>query len=135
MKYKNVKVLEISPVVYLGKEFRNNDWKVNQNIFKEKVKDIKFEYGFGFECPIGDMINIQIDYKDEFQPLAKESTIDMILSIFNQLLKVFKENVKINLHLDGFIDGVVNSVDMNIKEFVEYLQEEIKEYENSLSQN
>lgn len=134
MKYKNVKVLEINPVVYLGEDFKNNDWKVNQNIFKEKIKDINFEYGFSFECPVGDMICINIDYEDKFEPLLKENTIDMIFSVFNQLLKVFKENVKINLHLDDFIDGIGNSVDMNIEELVEYLQEEIKEYENSLNQ-
>lgn len=131
MNYKNIKVLEISPVVYLGEEFKNNDWKVNQRIFKDKIKDLEFKYGFGIECPIEDLICVQIDYKDTFEPLAKHDTIDKIFNVTNELLKVFGDKVKINLYLDDYIEGEGNSIDMTITEFAKWLREELDRYENS----
>lgn len=128
MKYKNIKVKEIIPVVYLGDEFVNNDWRENQRIFKEKIKDLNFKAGFGFECPIDDLIVVQIDYNDDFEPLAKESTIDDIFSVTNELLKVFKESVKINLYLDDFLEEG-NSIDLTIAEFIIWLTEELAKHE------
>lgn len=128
MKYKNIKVKEINPVVYLGDEFVNNNWKENQRIFKEKIKDLNFKVEFGFECPIDDLIVVQIDYDDDFEPLAKESTIDNIFSVTNELLKVFKESVKINLYLDDFLEEG-NSIDLTIAEFIIWLTEELAKHE------
>lgn len=129
MKYKNIKVLEINPVVYLGEKFKNNDWRENQKIFKEKIKDLDFQVGFGIECPIEDLICVQVDYTDTLEPLAKMDTIDKIFSVTNELLKVFAHSVKVNIYLDGYIEDGSNSIDMTITEFVKWLQEELKEYE------
>lgn len=129
MKYENVKVLEINPVVYLGEEFIKNDWKINQNIFKGKIEGLHFKCFFNYECPIKDMISISVDYSDDFEPLAKTSTIDNILGVINELLKVFSD-VKVNLHLDNFIEEKGNSIDLDIKEFINYLMEETEKFES-----
>jgi hypothetical protein len=131
MKYKNVNVLEINPVIYLGEEFKNNYFKENQNIFKNKIKQLRFNHNFWYENPIDDMISMYVEYDDDFIPLAKESTIDRIFGVVNELLKVFTE-VKINLHLVDFIEGEGNSIDLNIKDFTEYLLEELNKYESKM---
>lgn len=131
MKYKGVKVLYINPAVYLGEEFKNNDWRDNQKIFKEKIKSLDFGVGFGYECPIEDLIDIQVDYRDNLEPLAQMDTIDKIFNVTNELLKVFEDKVKINLHLDDYIEGEGNSIDMTITEFVKWLREELDGYENN----
>jgi len=130
MKYKEVKVLEINPVVYLGEDFKDKDFRYNQNCFKRKIENSKFAYGFGYECPIEDMISISVYYEDYFEPIIKEDTLEKILSVTNELLKTFEENVKINLHLDKSIEGIGNSLDMDIKEFFDYLMEETKKFES-----
>lgn len=129
MKYKNIKVSYISPVVYLGEEFKNNDWRDNQKIFKEKIKELNFGVGFGCECPIEDLIVVQVDYEDDLEPLAKMDTIDKIFNVTNELLKVFEDSLKINLYLDGYIEAEGNSIDMTISEFVRWLSEELRSYE------
>lgn len=130
MDYKNVKVLEITPVVYLGEEFKDNNWRDNQSIFNQKIKGLNFKVGFGIECPIADLICVQVEYEDTLEPLVKEDTMDKIFSVINELLKVFKD-VKINLYLDDFIEGGYNSVDLDIKEFTDYLFEELSKFELS----
>lgn len=130
MKYKDVKVLEINPVVYLGEDFKDKNFKYNQDYFKSKIKDCSFAYGFGFECPIEDMVSIHVDYKDDFEPIIREKTLEKILFVTNELLKIFGENVKINLYLDKSIEGIGNSIDIDIKEFFDYFMEETKKFES-----
>lgn len=129
MKYKDIKILEINPIVYLGEEFKDNTFIENQNIFKDKIKDLQFTQDFSFECPIEDMISIHIDYEDKFEPMIKENTVDKIFGIVNELMKVI-DDVKINIYLDGYIENEGNSIDLNIKEFVDYLTEEISKFES-----
>lgn len=130
VKYENIKVLEINPVVYLGEEFTDNDWRYNQKIFKEKVRDLDFEVGFSIECPIEDLIYVQVDYDDDFEPLAKKETIDKIFSVSKELIKLFEDNVKINLYLDDYMEDGSNSVDMSIEEFTVWLKSELSKYES-----
>lgn len=130
MKYKEVKILEINPVVYLGDDFKVKDFRYNQNHFKSKIKETEFAYGFGYECPIGDMISMQVDYEDNFEPIIKQDTTEKIFAITNELIKIFGKNVKINLYLDKSIEGIGNSLDMEVKEFFEYLMEETKKFES-----
>lgn len=131
MRYENIKVLEINPVVYLGEEFKNNDWRDNQKLFKERIKDLDFNVSFGIECPIEDLIYVQVDYEDNFEPLAKMDTIDKIFSVTNELLKVFESNVKVNLYLDSYMKNGDNSVDMTITEFVRWLYEEVEKCDDT----
>lgn len=131
MKYKDIKILDINPVVYLGEDFKDMNFKYNQEYFKRKISDLKFPYGFSYECPIEDMISIGIDYEDDFEPIIKENTVEKIFAVINELLKVFSKNVKINFYLDGLIEGVGNSIDMDIIEFVNYLKEETTKFEQS----
>lgn len=131
MNYKGVKVLYINPTVYLGEDFKNNDWRDNQRIFKEKIKNLNFGVGFGYECPIDDLIDIQVDYEDNLEPLAKMDTIDKIFSVTNELLKVFGDNVKMNLYLDNYIKDEGNSIDMTITKFVQWLLEELNRYKTT----
>lgn len=131
MVYENLKVLEISLSVYLGDEYKNNDWKENQEIFQDKIKDLSFDYPFSFECPIEDLICVQLDYKDSLEPLAKAQTIDNVYSVYGELMKVFGEDVKINIYLDGYLKDGSNSVDMSYQEFFGWLKNELKNYENN----
>lgn len=130
MVYENLKVLEISLSVYLGDEYKNNNWKDNQEIFKDKIKDLSFDYPFSFECPIEDLICVQLDYEDSLEPLAKAQTVDNIYNVYGELMKVFGEDVKINIYLDGYLENGDNCVDMGYKEFADWLKMQLKEYEN-----
>ena len=131
MKYKNIKVLEINPVVYLGEEFKNNDWRDNQKLFKERIKDLDFNVSFEIECPLEDLIYVQVDYEDDFEPLIKMNTIDKIFRVTNELLKVFENNVKVNLYLDSYMKNGDISVDMTITEFVRWLYEEVEKCDDT----
>ena len=130
MRYKNIKVLSINPVVYLGEEYRHNHWAVNQKIFKEKIKDLHFDVSFGIECPIEDLIDVQINYEDTLEPLARKDTIDKIFKVTKELIIVFRDTVKINIYLDDYIENVGNSIDMTIEEFTDWLREELNDYNN-----
>lgn len=126
MKYKGIKVLEINPVVYLGEKFKNNDWRDNQAFFEEKIEDLNFEHNLEFECPIGDLIYIFVNYKDSLEISTKKDTINRILSVSNELMKVFGDNVKINICLAEYIEDGYNSMDISVVEFSKWLHEEVK---------
>lgn len=122
MNYRGIKVLFISPVVYLGEEFKNNHWKDNEKIFKNRIKNLNFISGIRWECPIEDLIVLSVDYEDDL--------IDTLIKIFNtinELLKVFnKDKVKINLYLENLYLDNGDSIDMTIVEFIEWVCEELK---------
>lgn len=122
MNYRGIKVLFISPVVYLGEEFKNNHWKDNEKIFKNRIKNLNFISGIRWECPIEDLIVLSVDYEDDL--------IDILIKIFNtinELLKVFnKDEVKINLYLENLYLDNGDSIDMTIVEFIEWVCEELK---------
>lgn len=130
MKYKDVKVLEINLVVYLGEKFKNNGWKENQLIFKDIVEKLDLKNSISWECPIEDLIYIYIDdNKDDLDPLPLESTVENIFSVVTELLEG-GFIPKINILLDEFIEEG-NSIDLEFNEFIEWLQKEIKDFETS----
>lgn len=128
MKYKGINIKEMNIVVFLGEDFIDKDWRENQDYFGEKIKDLNFKEGFNYECPIEDMVWVYLNYKDDFKPIAKESTIDLIFNCYNELMKVFKD-IKVEFYLNGFLEDEGNSVMLDIKEFVDYLLDEAIEYE------
>ena len=132
MYYKDSKILEINPVVYLGEKFKDNNFKENQEFFKNKIRNAKFQYDFSFECPIEDLIHVHVDYRDNFIPLAKKDTLNRVSEVFKELSTIFKD-VKINLYLDDYIEGIGNSVDLDYEEFDEYLLKTLDEFEEETS--
>ncbi|MEG0728157.1 MAG: hypothetical protein RR420_00905 [Anaerovoracaceae bacterium] len=135
MKYQNIHVLNVSPVIYLGDKSKN--WKSNQEYVRselEKVKD-KIDSCWEIECPIGDMVLIYLPIKDN---LSKEdyetmTTEDFLLEAYKiatdfsdvlaayEILNSIFEDVKINLYLDDVIEGIGNNVDMSIDEFKSFI--------------
>ena len=117
MNYRGIKVLFISPVVYLGEEFKNNHWKDNEKLFKNRIKNLNFMFGIKWECPIEDLIMLSVDYEDDLDPIIKIDTLIKIFNTVNELLKVFdKDKVKMNLYLDN-----CDSIDMTVVEFIGWL--------------
>lgn len=122
MNYRGIKVIFISPVVYLGEEFKNKHWKDNEKTFKNRIKNLNFISGIRWECPIEDLIVLSVDYEDDLDPVIKIDTLIKIFNTINVLLKVFnKDEVKMNLYLDN-----CDSIDMTIIEFIEWLCEELE---------
>lgn len=131
MFYKNLKVLDIEPVIYLGSKSKN--WKDNQLYVKkelEKVKD-KIKGSWGIECPINDMVLIYLPYQNSYDKDTNEVNVDVnyLIDAYYILREVF-DNVKINFYLDGSIDNVGNNFDMDIDEFKQYLQNQKANQEN-----
>lgn len=137
MKYKGVEVLAINPVVYLGEKFKNKNFKYNEEYFKEKIKDLKFSYSFSYECPIDDVVVIGFNYNDNYNPFIKNGSIGRIITMVNELSKVFGENVRVQILLnDCFeetanlgqinIEEKINCIDIELTEFMKYLYEEIE---------
>lgn len=116
MKYRGVEVLAINPVVYLGEEFKNNNFKYNEKYFKEKIKDLKFTYGFSYECPIDDVVIIGFNYEDDFNPFIKNGSIRRIITTVNELSNVLGENVKVQILLNDYFEGMTNCKQMNLEE-------------------
>ena len=117
MKYKNVEISFIQLVTYMGDEFKDNTSHDNQTIFKNKIRRNKFPYNFSFECPIEDMICINIDDVSGF---TKEGRKELINAL-NELKKIYGKSF-INLSLDDFIDGEGNCIDLTEVEFLEILR-------------
>jgi hypothetical protein len=111
MLYKNVKVSEIHPVVYLkSKAIKNH--KKNEFYVLERVSELGLN-DFEVENPIDDLVFIY--FREDW---SKETAL--LSSVYNKLNNVFEE-VKINLHLDEFIENIGNTVDLSLDEFLEEL--------------
>lgn len=137
MKHEGIEILAINPVVYLGEEFKNNNFKYNEEYFKEKIKDLKFSYSFSYECPIDDVVVIGFNYEDNYNPFIKAGSIRRIITTVNELSKVFGENIRVQILLKGYLEETVNlgqinieekinCTDMELTEFMKYLYEEIE---------
>lgn len=125
MIYNGVKILEINPIVCLGKQYIRNDYKYNQDIFKKQIKGLKFPIDFSYECLNEDRISVYISHDDDFEPIPKEETLNRILHICVELMKIFTD-VKINFFLDGYIDQNYNTIDLEYVEFIDFISNEIK---------
>lgn len=112
MLFKGVKVLDVNLVVYLKEKatenFKDNENYVAEAIVKEDITD------FGVENPIDDMVYIYLYYVDEVLDTDKFS------KIYEMLKRIFPE-VKVNLGLDNCLDGVGNTVDLTLEEFLEII--------------
>lgn len=128
MNYKNVKVLSIEPVIFLGKDFINNDYRDNEKYVLNKLEGLSFKSELGLECPAEDMVFIQLAHGDDYDPIIKYNTMELIMDTLDKLIKKFN-NVKVNLYLNGYINGCGNSVDLSIKEFIEWSMEECLKFE------
>lgn len=129
MKYKGVEILAINPVVYLGEEFKNNNFKYNEEYFKEKIKGLKFTYSFSYECPIDDIVVIGFDYEDDFNPFIKNGSIRRrIITTVNELSKVFDENVKVQILLSDCFEETANLGQINIEEKTNCIDIELTEF-------
>lgn len=119
MLYKNVKVEQISISVYMGKKYAENDFRKNQTIFKRKISKLNTICGFGYECPIEDLICIYPDGLGELEETISKSDFDKIISVYNEMSKIF-EDVKVNLYLEDFIEEC-NSIDLSKEEFINWV--------------
>lgn len=113
MLYKNVNIKEVNPVVYLG-EKTTGDWKLNEKYIIKKVGNIFKDFSFSYECPIDDLVFLYF-YDYEFKTTTEIADLKLIYTN----LEVLFSNVKINLLLDEYIEGEGNSIDLNLKEFIQ----------------
>lgn len=122
MLYKNVKILEIEPVIYLGDKAK--DWKYNQEYVKKKLEKVehKIKGIWGIESPIDDMVLIYLPYQNNWNEETDEveADVDYLINAYEILKEIF-DDVKINFLLDDYVDGG-NSFDMSIEEFKQYNQ-------------
>ncbi|MBS6954251.1 MAG: hypothetical protein KH230_13615 [Enterocloster asparagiformis] len=102
-EFKGIEIESISISVYLGEKYIANDFKTNQKIFENEVKNKKISNSFAYECPFEDLVCVYPDDMDNLEIIA------------NELNEIFGGNVKINLYLNGFIDGKVNSIDIPLE--------------------
>jgi hypothetical protein len=119
MLYKNVKVEQISISVYMGEKYVKNEFRKNQEIFRKKVSKQNAICGFGYECPIEDLICIYPDGMGELGETTSKSDYDKIISVYDEMSKIF-EDVKVNLYLEDFLEEG-NSIDLSKEEFINYV--------------
>lgn len=121
MLYKNVKVIDIEPVIYLGDKAK--DWKYNQLYVKKELEKVahKFDGNWGIESPIDDMVLIYMPYQTNYNKETNEVKVDInyLINSYEILKEVF-DDVKINFYLSDYVDGG-NTFDMSIEEFKKYI--------------
>mgnify|MGYP001569233197 CR=1 FL=1 len=116
MLYKNIKVEDISVVVYL-KEEAVKDWKVNERKVLDWINKSKINAIIGVENPIEDMVHLQfLDIED--------LDIELLTEVYRKAEKEFKE-VKVNLYLDDYTENENNSVDLTLEEFLSLVNSQI----------
>jgi hypothetical protein len=120
VRYKGIEVRFIQLVSYLGDEYKDKDFKEVQAHFKKMIKKHKFPYGCSFECPIEDMICINLDGSIDIADSGKEK----LLKALYELKKIFPDSY-INLNLEDFLpEG--NTIDLTGEEFKKlYLLQEV----------
>lgn len=123
MKYKNIKVLNFFPIVYLGECFKGTSQRENQAIFKEKTIGLDLK-GTSWECPLEDLIYVYIDKEDDLDPLPLESTIVKIDKVLMELLEG-GFIPKVEIQLDAFLEEG-NSIELNIPDYYKWLKEEVE---------
>lgn len=106
MLYKGVKVNWISLIVDLEKY--SDNWKVNERFVLSELDKLGID--LPVENPIEGLVYIEL-------PSDKEYDIEYVSDVFNAI-KVRFDNVKVNLLLDEFIDGIGNTVDIELEEYV-----------------
>ena len=106
MLYKGVKVNQISLIVDL--EEYSEDWRENERFVLSELD--KLEIDLGVENTIEGLVYIYL-------PDGKEYDVKYVLDTF-YAIKVRFDNVKVNLLLDEFIDGIGNTVDIELEEYV-----------------
>lgn len=113
LKYKNINVKQISISVCLGSEYKEKDFRENQELFKNMVAKLNFGYGFSYECPIEDLICVYPDFKSN----------EALCSLYGTFSEKFGE-IKVNLLLDDFLEDQCNSIDLSLDEYQELLKSE-----------
>lgn len=106
MLYKGVKVNWISLIVDLEKY--SDNWKVNERFVLSELDKLGID--LPVENPIEGLVYIEL-------PSDKEYDTEYVSDVFNAI-KVRFDNVKVNLLLDEFIDGIGNTVDIELEEYV-----------------
>lgn len=107
MLYKGVKVNQISLIVDL--EEYSEDWRENERFVLSELD--KLEIDLGVENTIEGLVYIYL-------PDGKEYDVEYVLDTF-YAIKVRFDNVKVNLLLDEFIDGIGNTVDVELEVYIE----------------
>ena len=114
MLYKNVKVEEVNVVIYLREKAVDN-WAANERIVLDWLNKSMIEINVGIENPVDDMVYLY--FLD-----VENVNIKLLTEVYKEAEKEFEE-VKVNLYLDGCIDGDINSVDLSLDEFLKLLEE------------
>lgn len=127
MEYKNIKALNIFPIVYLGEQFKGNTQRGNQFIFKEKTIGLDLK-GTSWECPLEDLIYIYIDEEDNLDSLPLESTVEKIDKVLMELLEG-GFIPKVEIQLDGFLEEG-NSIELGVPDYYKWLKQEIERVES-----
>lgn len=109
LKYKNIKVEWVTISIYLGDEFKNNHWKINEKYACKKLSETGLT-NFSVECPIEDLICVQF-----------AETPENVEKFYNKAKSVFNE-VFVNLYLDGYLEEG-NSIDISLDEYMKLLKE------------
>lgn len=110
MIYKGIEVSFIQLVSYLGDEYKDKDFKEVQSHFKKQIKKYKFPYGCSFECPVEDMVCINLDGMN-----IEDAGKRKLLEALHELKKIFSDSY-INLNLEDFLpEG--NTIDLTGEEF------------------
>jgi hypothetical protein len=112
MLYKGVKVEQINLVIYL-KEKKREHWKDNERLVLNWLRENKISAGV--ENPIDDLVYIYLFEDDEVKDNMK-----LLSDVYTKIKKEYNE-VKINLHLDGFIEEEGNSIDLSLEDFKQLL--------------
>ena len=118
MNYKDIKIDEISYSVEL-KERVSKKHKENEEYVLELLEENEIDENIGIENPIDDLVYLYPEflYADEIS----DEGIKKFAEVYNQLKEIFEE-IKISLHLDGFLTGengeTFNEVDVTLDEFL-----------------
>lgn len=107
MLYKGVKVNQISLTIDL--EEYSEDWRINERFVLSELDKLGID--IGVENSIEGLVYMYL-------PEGKEYDVEYVSHAFN-VIKTKFDNVKVNLLLDEFIDGIGNTVDVELEVYIE----------------
>ena len=135
MNYKNIKVDAISMIIELEEEI-GESWEDTEDYILDLLEKNKIEEQLEVDNPIDNLVYLQPLFLN-VKHITKES-VELLSNAYKKVQKIFS-NVKISLHLDGFLEhsgSEFNEIDLTLEEFrVLFYNNAIKELEKPKTNN
>lgn len=118
---KNNEVQNISIIIELGEEFKNDNWRRNERYVHEQLVKSNNAIPMSIESPIEDLVYLQPTFSgetDEGYFVKTDKDYELLIDAYNKVTRTFKgKTVQVSVHSDLLSDEY-NEIPMSLAEFV-----------------